>query len=252
MIPKGGHRFRTRSCTRKNWMHYGPTHCGRRIHAREHDLRRSAHHLGRFRPHRRLARRQRRRGHARHDGRAEHRHLGFRRRGAQGRPRRAADRMGHGAACRSRHGACVRADERCAGRRLSPQRRRCDLRRAARRHGGGRLRRRRGRAVAADPRRRRSRHADRRNARPARQHVGRHGGAHRPALRLPYLSACRLGRDRPARRALARARAGMGETRQGDAAHAVPHSGHGGLLDDLAGQGATKRSKRSRPRPACI
>ena len=71
------------------------------------------------------------------------------------------------------HGACVRAHERHAGRRLSPQRRRRDLRRAARRHGGRRLRRRRGRAAAAHPRRRRAGRADRRNARPARQHVGR-------------------------------------------------------------------------------
>ena len=36
-----------------------------------------ADHLGRFRPHRRLARRLRRRGDARHHGRTEHRHPCF-------------------------------------------------------------------------------------------------------------------------------------------------------------------------------
>ena len=36
---------------------------------------------------------------------------------------------------------------------------------------------------------------------------------------------------------------GMGpEARQGDAAHAVPHSGDGRLLDDLAGQGAVRNA----------
>ena len=43
----------------------------------------------------------------------------------------------------------------------------------------------------------------------------------------------------PARRALARPRAVMGaKAREGDAAHAVPYSGHGRMLDDLARHGA--------------
>ena len=59
------------------------------------------------------------------------------------------------------------------------------------------LRRRRGRAAAPHPRRGRPRCAGRRHARPARQHVRPDGRDDQPALGLPHLSACRLGRDRP-------------------------------------------------------
>ena len=121
-------------------------------------------------------------------------------RGALGRVRGGPDDAGRGGAVRHRHGGGVRpadgAADRGAARGRAGRRRAAG---AARRDGGGERPRRRRRDPAAGARRRRL-DPDRGGAGPAREHLGRDGGAGRRAGGLRHVPARRHVRARPGSR----------------------------------------------------